>query len=137
MKKETFYKKPGGGIVLHIPDSLDQKQFGLDTSKAKTTKDKKAKTIRIARDLVLLKPIAPVTQTESGIAIISTSKVAPKAYIVIKTGPGAYDKFGNFLEVPCQPGDMVMVAQGNNHEIEIADEKFTVAPASEILVIVR
>lgn len=106
-------------------------------AKIEIPKKKAAKEIKIARDFVLLKPIAPIDKTPSGIEIVGGNKVGPKPCMVVKVGPGAYDKFNNFIEVPCKPGDVVMVAHGNTQVIELFDEEFLICSVSEVLVIIR
>jgi len=101
--------------------------------------NKKPKEVRITHDFVLIKPVTPPEKSESGIVIVEggPSKVAPRMCMVIKTGPGVFDKFNNFIKPPCEPGDIVMVAQGNAMEVTLFDEKFMIVPSSEVLVVIR
>lgn len=98
--------------------------------------DKKT-SIEVSRDNVLIKPHAALSETKSGLTVIEGEKVSPKVGAVIKVGPGFYNKKGNFVKPPCDPGDYVIYAQGQHHTVELFDEKFVVVPAESILLILK
>lgn len=90
----------------------------------------------LLHDLVMIFPISPKMETESGIILhksVEKNSTAPVQGMVIACGPGINDKKGNLIPMPVEVGDRVIFVKNAAKEIKYAGDTFLVVPTSEIL----
>jgi len=92
--------------------------------------------VTLLRDLVMIKASElSLSKSDGGIIIPGEiDKVAPKRATVIATGPGTYNKKGDFVKNPVEPGDEILYTQTNVIGTKIDGKEYLLIPASEVLL---
>lgn len=97
---------------------------------AKAKKEKKQK-LQPIQDWVLVKPLAPETQTEAGIIIPETAIEKQLRGDIIAVGPGKKDE-----PMTVKAGDRVIYRKHAGMEVEYENEAHLLMKENEILAII-
>ena len=96
----------------------------------------KTPNVQLLRDLVLIRAMSLELNKSAGGVIIpgDLDKMAPKRALVVATGPGTYNKKGEFVEAPCKAGDVILYMERDLIPVKLEGEDFYIVPASEVLL---
>lgn len=92
--------------------------------------------VTMLRDLVMIKP-RPLTLNKTADGIIlpgDVDKMAPKRATVIASGPGTYDKKGNFVPNKIKAGDQILYMERDLVPTKIEGEDYFVMKQEDIIL---
>ena len=94
-------------------------------------------SVKPLEDRILDKPIAPDTQTASGIYLPESAKEKPMQGKVVATGPGKLLDNGERVKPSVKKGDTVVFGKYAGTEIEIKNAKHMIMRESELLGLIE
>ena len=94
-------------------------------------------SVKPLEDRILVKPIAPDTQTASGIYLPESAKEKPMQGKVVALGPGKLLDNGERVKPSVKKGDTVVFGKYAGTEIEIKNAKHMIMRESELLGLIE
>lgn len=89
--------------------------------------------IRPLNDRLLVKRLAEVTQTASGIIIPDSAKEKPAEGEVVAVGPGKANKQGDRVALQVKAGDKVLFSKYGGTEVKLEGEDYLIMREDDIL----
>lgn len=103
------------------------------TKRTKTTRARKAITLKPLADRVVVRPLTEEEVSAGGIILPDTAKEKPQRGEVVEVGPGRLDDKGKRVALEVEPGDKVVYAKYAGSEIKQGDEELLILRESDIL----
>lgn len=87
-------------------------------------------------DLLVVDPVTPETQTNSGLFIPDAAQENPVEGTVLAAGIGRRDAKGNLIPMQVKVGDHVIFGTSATQDIKLGDEEYLVISETNIIGIV-
>jgi chaperonin GroES len=93
--------------------------------------------IKPIRDLIVVKPIANETQTQSGIFIPDTATEKPQQGDVLAVGSGRIAENGTIVPLTIKAGDRVLYSKNSGRTVKLDSEEQLILREEEIIAVVE
>jgi chaperonin GroES len=93
--------------------------------------------IKPIRDLIVVKPIANETQTQSGIFIPDTATEKPQQGDVLAVGSGRIAENGTIVPLTIKAGDRVLYSKNSGQTVKLDGEEQLILREEEIIAVVE
>ncbi len=87
-------------------------------------------------DRIVVKVVAEVERTKSGIVLPDTAKEKPQEAEVVAAGPGGRNEQGDRIPMEVKVGDRVIFAKYSGTEFKQEDEEYLILRESDVLAVV-
>jgi len=90
-------------------------------------------TLKPLRNLLVVRPDAEKTATDSGILLPGKAAEKPTTGTVLESGPGVYNEKGDLIPTGVNVGDTILFHQNEITKHVIDNEEFWILPSTSVV----